>query len=50
MLTSVQTKVAAAKGGSFLIDDLQAQDVFTPEDFSDEQIAYRQNLPRIRDQ
>ncbi len=31
-------KVKVAKGGSFLIEDLTAEDVFTPEDFSEEQI------------
>ena len=29
------------KGGSFLIDDTVAQDIFTPEDFSDEQTMIR---------
>jgi butyryl-CoA dehydrogenase len=38
MLASVETRVKAAKGGSFLIEDLRAEEVFTPEDFSDEQI------------
>ena len=38
MPTSVETKVKAAKGGSFLIDDLHPDDIFTPEDFSSEQI------------
>jgi alkylation response protein AidB-like acyl-CoA dehydrogenase len=30
-------KAARAKGGSFVIEDLSAQDIFTPEDFSEEQ-------------
>ncbi len=38
MLAGVETKVKAAKGGSFLIEDLRGADVFTPEDFSQEQI------------
>lgn len=36
--TTFSTVVAKAKGGSFLIGDLRAEDVFTPEDFSQEQI------------
>ncbi len=36
--TTFSTSVAKAKGGSFLIGDLRAEDVFTPEDFSQEQI------------
>jgi butyryl-CoA dehydrogenase len=38
MLASVDTKVKAAQGGGFLIEDLRADEVFTVEDFSDEQI------------
>jgi len=38
MLASVETKVKAAQGGGFLLEDLRAEDVFTPEDFSHEQI------------
>jgi len=38
MLASVETKVKAAKGGGFLLEDLRADEVFTPEDFSHEQI------------
>jgi butyryl-CoA dehydrogenase len=38
MLASVDTKVKAAQGGGFLIQDLRADEVFTGEDFSDEQI------------
>ncbi|WP_408007560.1 acyl-CoA dehydrogenase family protein [Pseudalkalibacillus sp. A8] len=36
MSSSVEKK--AAKGGSFLIEEVEAQSVFTPEDFNDEQI------------
>jgi butyryl-CoA dehydrogenase len=39
MLASVETKVKAAKGGSFLIEALQADEIFTPEDFTHEQIS-----------
>ena len=38
MLTSVETKVKAAKGGSFLIDELHSDEIFTLEDLSTEQI------------
>jgi len=38
MLASVETKVKAAQGGGFLLEDLRADEVFTPEDFSHEQI------------
>jgi len=38
MATQVKTPVVAkaAKGGSFLIEERQPQDIFTPEDFTDE--------------
>ena len=36
MATDMQTPVIAAPGGSFLIEDRSPEDVFTPEDFSDE--------------
>ncbi len=36
--TTVSSATAKTKGGSFLIEDLRAEDVFTPEDFSQEQI------------
>ena len=39
MVTSVEIKVKAAKGGSFLIETMQADEVFTPEDFTQEQIS-----------
>ena len=34
--TRVQMKALAAKGGSFLTEEREPKDVFTPEDFSDE--------------
>jgi len=37
MATIVETKVKAAKGGSFLIEAMQADEIFTPEDFTQEQ-------------
>src|SRR5450755_2378438 len=39
MATIVETKVKAAKGGSFLIESIRADEVFTPEDFTPEQIS-----------
>jgi alkylation response protein AidB-like acyl-CoA dehydrogenase len=38
MATEVKVHVVAAKGGSFLIEDRAPDEVFTPEDFSEEQI------------
>jgi alkylation response protein AidB-like acyl-CoA dehydrogenase len=37
MATDTQTPVVAAKGGSFLIEERAPEEVFTPEDFSEEQ-------------
>jgi alkylation response protein AidB-like acyl-CoA dehydrogenase len=37
MATETQPTVLAARGGSFLIEDRVPDEVFTPEDFSDEQ-------------
>jgi len=37
MATETQTPVLAARGGSFLIEDRAPSEVFTPEDFSEEQ-------------
>src|SRR5262245_36559216 len=37
MATETRPTVVAARGGSFLIEDRVPEDVFTPEDFSDEQ-------------
>jgi butyryl-CoA dehydrogenase len=34
---TVAPKAKAARGGGFVIEDLSAEDVFTPEDFTDEQ-------------
>ncbi len=33
-----QTSEQIVKGGSFLVEDIEAEKVFTPEDFTDEQI------------
>ncbi len=37
MATETRVPVLAAKGGSFLVEDRSPDEVFTPEDFSDEQ-------------
>ena len=37
MATDTKTPVVAARGGSFLIEDRTPEEVFTPEDFTDEQ-------------
>jgi alkylation response protein AidB-like acyl-CoA dehydrogenase len=37
MATDTQAPVLAAKGGSFLIEERSTEEVFTPEDFSEEQ-------------
>ena len=37
MATETRPTVLAARGGSFLIEDRLPEEVFTPEDFSDEQ-------------
>ena len=37
--TTVATNVKAAKGGSFLIESLAPDAIFTPEDFTQEQIS-----------
>ena len=37
MATDTKTPVLAARGGSFLIEERQVAEVFTPEDFSEEQ-------------
>jgi alkylation response protein AidB-like acyl-CoA dehydrogenase len=37
MATETTTQVVAARGGSFLVEDRSPDEVFTPEDFSDEQ-------------
>jgi alkylation response protein AidB-like acyl-CoA dehydrogenase len=38
MATEAKVGVVAAKGGSFLIEDRAPDEVFTPEDFSEEQV------------
>jgi alkylation response protein AidB-like acyl-CoA dehydrogenase len=37
MATETRTPVLAARGGSFLIEERKVEEVFTPEDFTDEQ-------------
>jgi alkylation response protein AidB-like acyl-CoA dehydrogenase len=37
MATDAQTPVLAARGGSFLIEERRVEEVFTPEDFTEEQ-------------
>jgi alkylation response protein AidB-like acyl-CoA dehydrogenase len=37
MATETRTPVLAARGGSFLVEDRRVEEVFTPEDFSEEQ-------------
>jgi alkylation response protein AidB-like acyl-CoA dehydrogenase len=37
MATETTTPIVAARGGSFLVEDRSPEEVFTPEDFSDEQ-------------
>jgi alkylation response protein AidB-like acyl-CoA dehydrogenase len=37
MATETKAPVAAVKGGSFLIEDRAPEEIFTPEDFTDEQ-------------
>jgi alkylation response protein AidB-like acyl-CoA dehydrogenase len=37
MATETTTPIVAARGGSFLVEDRTPDEVFTPEDFSDEQ-------------
>jgi len=37
MATETQTPVLAARGGSFLIEERRVEEVFTPEDFTEEQ-------------
>ena len=42
MATDTQAAVVAATGGSFLIEDRTPNEVFTPEDFTEEQIMIGQ--------
>ena len=37
MATETRPPVVAARGGSFLIEDRSFEEVFTPEDFTEEQ-------------
>jgi alkylation response protein AidB-like acyl-CoA dehydrogenase len=37
MATDTKVPVLAAKGGSFLVEDRRPEEIFTPEDFTDEQ-------------
>ncbi|MDD5543238.1 MAG: acyl-CoA dehydrogenase family protein [Acidobacteriia bacterium] len=50
MSTATETKVKTIKGGSWLIEDVAPQDVFTPEDFSDEQKLMAQTAEEFMDQ
>ncbi len=56
MATDTQVQVLAARGGSFLIEERQPEEVFTPEDLTDEQrmigdtagdFAEKSVLPRL---
>src|SRR5215510_11216108 len=56
MATDTQAPALAARGGSFLIEDRTPEEVFTPEDFSEEQrmiaataseFMEREVLPRL---
>jgi len=42
MATDVKVPVVAARGGSFLIEDRAPDEIFTPEDFSEEQVMIGQ--------
>jgi alkylation response protein AidB-like acyl-CoA dehydrogenase len=42
MATEAKVSVVAARGGSFLIEDRSPDEVFTPEDFSEEQVMIGQ--------
>ena len=55
---AVENPTKRASGGSFLIEDLRPEDVFTPEDFSTEQkqiaemtanFAEEKILPQVAD-
>ena len=47
MATDTQTAVVAARGGSFLIEDRAPEEVFTPEDFTDEQRMIGETARRL---
>ncbi|HYN05399.1 MAG TPA: acyl-CoA dehydrogenase family protein [Vicinamibacteria bacterium] len=42
MATEIKVPVVAAKGGSFLIEERTPDEIFTPEDFSEEQVMIGQ--------
>src|SRR5581483_9861565 len=48
--TRAPARAKAAKGGSFLIEDLQAEDVFTPEDFSEEHLQIAKTAANFSNQ
>ncbi len=50
MSTTIHEKSAVAKGGSWLIEDASPQDVFTPEDFTEEQKLIGQTAEEFMDQ
>jgi alkylation response protein AidB-like acyl-CoA dehydrogenase len=49
MATDTQAPVIAATGGSFLIEDRTPDEVFTPEDFSEEQVMIGQTADDFMD-
>ena len=42
MATDTEAPVIAARGGSFLIEDRTPEEIFTPEDFTEEQVMIGQ--------
>ncbi len=49
MATDTQAPVIAARGGSFLIEDRTPDEVFTPEDFTEEQVMIGQTADDFMD-
>jgi alkylation response protein AidB-like acyl-CoA dehydrogenase len=49
MATDTQAPVIAARGGSFLIEDRSPDEVFTPEDFTEEQVMIGQTADDFMD-
>jgi alkylation response protein AidB-like acyl-CoA dehydrogenase len=49
MATDTQAPVIAARGGSFLIEDRTPDEVFTPEDFTEEQVMIGQTADDYMD-
>ncbi|MEI2420626.1 hypothetical protein V6O07_10165, partial [Arthrospira platensis SPKY2] len=43
MMTTTQT-TSPVKGGEFLIKDSDAADIFTPEDYTEEQLMFRKSM------